>query len=135
MDSEKVKTVLIASAALALGGSVISRFMQGDRVKEPDTYHIGVETGGTSCKVGIMKGAHSLEIFASVIIPTTTPSETVEKICDFINSLPYTYSSIGIAAFGPLCLDGPDFGTITTTPKVAWQHTPLLKLILQKINA
>jgi fructokinase len=32
--------------------------------------------------------------------------------------------SIGIAAFGPLCLDKTSkaYGSITTTPKLAWQN-------------
>ena len=31
-------------------------------------------------------------------------------------------ASLGIAAFGPICLDKNDsqFGNITTTPKLAW---------------
>ena len=36
---------------------------------------------------------------------------------------------MGVASFGPVCLDrtSPNYGNITTTPKQAWQHFPLLR--------
>lgn len=38
-------------------------------------------------------------------------------------------ASLGIAAFGPLCLDetSKQYGHITSTPKLAWQNTPILQ--------
>ena len=83
---------------------------------------MAIETGGTSCKVGIMKDAKSLKILKHKIITTTTPKDTVAQICQYINEQPETFSSIGIAAFGPLCLDrsSANYGSITTTPKKAW---------------
>jgi len=35
---------------------------------------------------------------------------------------------MGVAAFGPVCLDrsSPQYGSITTTPKLAWQNFPVL---------
>lgn len=99
-------------------------------------YHLALETGGTSCKVGIMKDAKSLKMYKSKIIVTTTPKDTVGQICKYINEQPETFSSLGIAAFGPLCLDrsSPQYGSITTTPKKAWAHTPLLNMMLDGID-
>lgn len=99
-------------------------------------YHIGIETGGTTCKVGIMHGAKSLTIIKRLVVETTTPKETVKKLCAFINEQEEVFASVGIAAFGPLCLDrgSPSYGSVTTTPKLAWQHAPLLRLILDGIH-
>ena len=38
--------------------------------------------------------------------------------------------SLGIAAFGPICLDdtSPKYGTITTTPKQGWADFPVYNL-------
>jgi fructokinase len=87
-----------------------------------DTYHLGIETGGTSCKVGVMKGKSSLNIIKTNIIKTTTPEETVQNIVKIINESEFTFSSMGVAAFGPLCLDKTvkEYGSVTSTPKVAW---------------
>lgn len=104
-------------------------------VDPKERYHLALETGGTSCKVGIMKDANSLKIYKSKVIKTTTPDATVAEICSYINSQPETFHSIGIAAFGPLCLDksSKDYGSITTTPKKGWQFTPLLEMVLAGI--
>jgi len=69
-----------------------------------------------------MKDAKSLKIVKHAIIKTMTPKETVAKICEFINKQPETFSSVGIAAFGPLCLDrsSSEYGSVTTTPKAGW---------------
>lgn len=42
---------------------------------------------------------------------------------------------MGVAAFGPLCLDrsSKHFGSVTSTPKVAWQQFPLLKKLMEGI--
>ena len=47
---------------------------------------MGIETGGTTCKVGIVtnvKTNKKIERFE--IIDTTYPDETVQKICAYIN--------------------------------------------------
>jgi len=84
-----------------------------------------------------MEGAKSLIIKKHKIVETTTPQETIQKICAFINEQPEVFASLGIAAFGPLCLDrtSPNYGSVTTTPKLAWQHAPLLKMVLEGIDA
>lgn len=101
-----------------------------------ELYHLGIEMGGTSCKVGIMKGASTAQIIRKEIVTTEGPQKTVQRICEWINSQPEVFASMGVAAFGPLCLDklSPDFGSITTTPKVEWQHIPLLSMLLNGIS-
>lgn len=134
--AENQKLLAVGGAALALG---LAAYQLGSS-KSPSfgeaLFHLALETGGTSCKVGIINDAKSLKICKSKIIKTTTPKETVEKICQYINEQPETFSSIGIAAFGPLCLDrsSPNYGSVTTTPKKEWQHTPLLNMVLDGIN-
>lgn len=63
------------------------------------------------------------------------PKETVEQICGFINKFHYTYSSLGVAAFGPICLDKSSsmYGYVTSTPKEGWTNFPLLKSLLEGI--
>ena len=79
-----------------------------------------------------MKGRNSLKMLCKEIIDTTTPAETITKITHWLNCQPYTYSSLGVAAFGPLCLDksSDDYGCVTSTPKLTWQNSPILKLIM-----
>ena len=38
------------------------------------------------------------------------------------------FSSLGVASFGPICIDksSEQYGNVTTTPKLAWQHFNLL---------
>jgi len=67
-------------------------------------------------------------VIASEVIDTEHPQATVDKICAFINKFDYDYESMGVAAFGPLCLDKNDekYGYVTTTPKEHWGNFPLL---------
>jgi fructokinase len=43
---------------------------------------------------------------------------------------------MGVAAFGPLCLDknSDQYGYVTTTPKEAWKNFPLLKRLIDGIK-
>lgn len=122
ISSEHQKAMVAGGAALALGLAAYQFSRGPPKPRSEDLYHLALETGGTSCKVGIMKDAKSLKIYRSEIIKTTTSAETVAKICQYINKQPEVFSSIGIAAFGPLCLDrsSPNYGSITTTPKKEW---------------
>jgi fructokinase len=101
------------------------------------TYHIGIETGGTTCKVGILQSpVSSHNVIASEVIHTREPDATVADICAFFNKYEYTYSSMGVAAFGPICLDKKDslYGYVTTTPKEHWGNYPLLPNLLKGIK-
>ena len=98
--------------------------------------HVGIELGGTSCRVGISSNEEMTLITSSTIIYTTEPKETIKKICLYINGFTEVFSSVGIACFGPICLDksSPKYGYITTTPKLAWQDFPVLKEIMNGID-
>jgi fructokinase len=93
-----------------------------------DQLYGGIEGGGTKfiCIVG--RGPD--EIIEESRFPTTTPQETLERVCNFFS--PYLISkrlkSIGLGSFGPVDVDpsSPTFGFITTTPKPNWAHTDIL---------
>ncbi len=88
----------------------------------------GVETGGTWCVCAL--GAGPGEIVDRAQFPTTSPSETLERIIEFFagRSPP---TAIGIGAFGPVDVarDSPTWGQVTTTPKPGWQHTPVASVV------
>jgi fructokinase len=96
---------------------------------------IGVEMGGTGCKVA----AFSLEqqLLNKETFKTEDPKTTLNQMTDWINA---NYSgriaAVGIACFGPLCLDkaSDKFGFITTTPKLAWQNTSVHSHFSQACN-
>ena len=95
--------------------------------------HVGVEMGGTSCKVAIFKDNDFFKPMASMIFETskTNAKVTLDQMSDWIDKSlgGQEAASLGITAFGPICLDRNDsqFGNITTTPKLAWQNIELLK--------
>ncbi|QGP80663.1 ROK family protein [Sphingobium sp. CAP-1] len=80
-----------------------------------------VELGGT--KIFVLR-ARGQEIFERVMIPTTTPQETLgmarELLARWQSQEPL--SALGIASFGPLRLDrnAADFGIMLPTPKPGW---------------
>ena len=69
-----------------------------------------------------MKDVKGLVLDRVETFETTTPAETVQKICTWVNEQPEVFSSMGVAAFGPLCLDKSmaTYGSVTSTPKLAW---------------
>lgn len=73
------KIALLSATALLTAGYLYKRLSlpQSNKKNETDTYHIGIETGGTSCKVGIMKDPKSLSILRQKIIKTRNPKDTV----------------------------------------------------------
>ncbi|HET7841809.1 MAG TPA: ROK family protein [Terriglobia bacterium] len=87
-----------------------------------------VEAGGTKfvCAVGTDAG----ELRHRIEFPTTSPSETVERVVDYFRqqSRQAPMSAVGIGSFGPIGVrrDSPQFGFITSTPKAGWQNTDLV---------
>lgn len=65
-------------------------------------------------------GVHNL--IHTHFVHTRQPAETINELMTWVNDLGYTYSSVGIAAFGPLGLDTKqsDYGYVTSTPKLEW---------------
>lgn len=107
---------------------------------EADT-HVGIELGGTSCKAAIFKKqahgdtsvftrTHFEEFQTSHEDPMVTFDEMKTWLLFNLagdGEDAVVPGTLGIAAFGPLCLDASSehFGSITTTPKLAWQHFPV----------
>lgn len=84
----------------------------------------GVELGGT--KVVVAAGSGPGDLSDPIRIPTTDPATTMAAIMQALDGL-RPFGAIGIASFGPLCLDAADPGglRITNTPKPGWSETPL----------
>jgi fructokinase len=93
----------------------------------------GIEAGGT--KFNCMVANNPDEILDEIRISTTTPEETLPEVISFFNEVisreNIEIASLGIGAFGPLELNpsAANYGSITSTPKLAWRNTPLLSLL------
>lgn len=87
---------------------------------------IGIEMGGTSCKIGAFDLSNKLIEKTVVKTSATDAQATLAEISAWISKFS-DIKAIGIACFGPLCLDktSEQYGYVTTTPKLAWQHTPV----------
>jgi len=85
-----------------------------------------IEAGGTKfiCAVGTPDG----EILQQIRIATGTPAETIEQVLAFFRFQKESLAAIGIASFGPVQLNrnSPDYGFITSTPKLDWRNFDLL---------
>lgn len=85
----------------------------------------GIEAGGTKivCGIGDEKGT----VIERVSFPTTEPEETMRRIEDFFRGK--EIAALGVGSFGPVDLNeaGPGFGTITSTPKLAWRNYPFYR--------
>ncbi len=89
--------------------------------------------------MGILRGpkVDETSVIKSEVIQTRDPESTVKDICKFFNDhSEYEYTSMGVAAFGPICLDktSPQYGYVTTTPKEHWANYPLLPKLLEGIK-
>lgn len=88
----------------------------------------GVEAGGTKfvCAVGDLKA----KIWEKIVIPTTTPEETMPQVIEFFKRIhaKTPLAGIGIASFGPVDPNphSDTYGYITTTPKPGWAHYNIL---------
>jgi fructokinase len=101
-------------------------------------YFAGVETGGTNIKCII--ASDPSHVISEMVFPTLDPEPTLQKVIEFFSvgekrySIPIT--SMGIGGFGPLDLDpsSATFGSVTSTPKLAWQNFPLLSKLTQAFS-
>ena len=91
-----------------------------------------LEAGGTKmvCAIGDENG----NILERCSIPTLMPEETISSIIGFFRVK--KISALGIASFGPLCLDrsNPKYGYITTTPKPGWMNCDLAGTLGRALN-
>lgn len=97
-------------------------------------YFGGIEAGGTKFVVAI--GTKECEILEQKSIPTTTPEETMPKVIKFFKESQFSLSGIGIGSFGPIDLKtkSPFYGSITSTPKLAWQNFDFLGSMKKHFN-
>lgn len=81
------------------------------------------------CAIGNERG----RIHARSVISTREPAATIADVIEFFQDK--RVDALGIGSFGPLDLDpkSPDYGTITTTPKVGWAGFPLRKTLLEAL--
>lgn len=84
----------------------------------------GIEAGGTKFVCAWGSGPDDLK--DRVVIPTTTPEETMSAVVAHLRSVmkKVKLNGIGAAVFGPLALNPEmeNYGCITSTPKQAWRH-------------
>jgi fructokinase len=80
----------------------------------------GIEAGGTEFVCAVATQG-SMEVADRIVIPTTTPSQTLEQVIGFFGR--YSLHSLGVACFGPVDLKE---GRITTTPKPGWTDTEIV---------
>lgn len=93
----------------------------------------GIEAGGTKFNCIV---AHDPDhILAEITIPTRSPADTISEVVGFFKDSETKHgihlTAMGVACFGPVNLDKNDaqYGSITSTPKVQWQNTPLISLL------
>lgn len=103
-----------------------------------DEWLAGIEAGGTKFNCIIARDPQNILVEAQ--FPTTTPDQTIPKVCAFFceqaASKRVHLSRIGLGCFGPLDLNpaSPTFGSITSTPKLAWRNTPVLTMVRDALN-
>ena len=91
-----------------------------------------LEAGGTKMVCAIGDELGNIESRAS--FPTRKPEETMPDVIGFFAE--QKIEALGVGSFGPLSLnpESPDFGAITTTPKLEWRSFPLRKSLADALN-
>lgn len=83
-------------------------------------YYGCLEAGGTKmvCAIGDETG----KILDRISIPTREPETTMPAMIEYFQGK--NICALGIGCFGPVDLDpkSPTYGSITTTPKLAWRN-------------
>ncbi|MFT8843187.1 MAG: ROK family protein [Schleiferilactobacillus harbinensis] len=86
--------------------------------------YAAIEAGGTKFVCAVSDDKFNIQ--ARTHIPTTTPSETLGAVFAFFDQ--YTIEAMGVGSFGPIDANpaSPQYGYITTTPKLAWANYDFL---------
>lgn len=98
----------------------------------------GIEAGGT--KFNCMVASGPGDILAECRISTSDPSTTLPQVVHFFKQVCVNkniqLTRIGLGFFGPLDLDMKSsiFGSITSTPKLAWRNMPVLTQIQEELG-
>ncbi|MEH7612099.1 ROK family protein [Gottfriedia acidiceleris] len=91
-----------------------------------------IEAGGTKfvCAIGDENG----NLIERIQFPTTVPEETISQVVEFFKN--YPIKAIGIGSFGPIDVNekSSTYGSITSTPKMAWQGFPFVQAIKQHFS-
>lgn len=91
-----------------------------------------LEAGGTKmvCAVGDENGT----VYEQTAFPTRTPEQTVPEMISYFRDR--DIDALGIGCFGPVELDeaSPHYGTITSTPKTAWQNYPMAETFARALH-
>ncbi|CAK59806.1 unnamed protein product (macronuclear) [Paramecium tetraurelia] len=94
-----------------------------------------LEIGGTFIQVGIgTKTDNKWTLNNKKTFDTRDPEDTLLDLVTYLQQ--FEFDSIQIASFGPLCLnkDDPQFGSITSTPKLKWQNFPIATRLSQALK-
>ena len=91
-----------------------------------------LEAGGTKMVLGVFDERG--DELARHTLPTLTPAETVPTMLDFFAR--QCVAALGIGSFGPLDLNptSPTYGSITSTPKLAWRGFPLMRALAGELG-
>ena len=92
----------------------------------------GIEGGGPDIICAVGTGPD--DIRAEILIPTTSPEETLNQTTKFFKLQDTRFgeiSSIGFACFGPLDPNpaSPAYGQILPTPKPGWSNVNVVHMI------
>ena len=91
-----------------------------------------LEAGGTKMVLAVYdEVGQELE---RLTLPTETPDKTMPPMQAFFRN--HGIDALGVGSFGPLALgkDDPNYGAITTTPKLAWRNYPLLQRLTEGLD-
>lgn len=91
-----------------------------------------LEAGGTKMVLAVYDEAgQELE---RLTLPTETPDKTMPPMQAFFRD--HGIDALGVGSFGPLALgkDDPNYGAITTTPKLTWRNYPLLQRLTEGLD-
>jgi fructokinase len=87
--------------------------------------YAAIEAGGTKFICGVGTCPDDLR---TVQIPTAEPAPTIQAVIEFLRDTGAgKLKAAGIGSFGPICTDpgSPDWGHITSTPKLSWRNRDL----------
>lgn len=92
----------------------------------------GIEAGGTKMVCSVSD--YDLNLKGSVILPTTTPEETIGEMVSYFKK--FDIDAIGIGCFGPIDLNtnSSTYGHIMRTPKPGWSGIDVVGAFKSEFN-